>query len=140
MIVMFQNVTPEELQRATEGIKGMTMTPERRAEYAQRFREKHLLDAMESLGNAIESLTEEEENQPLWEQVGVAREMIRAKLQTFCKHTFAEACADNDFNPRCTKCWWKATVEGHAAHRRERPLVPIPPPVRVIRNEKVIKQ
>lgn len=111
------------------------MTPERRAELNQRFREKHLLDAMDALGNAIESLTEEEENQSLWEQVGVAREMIRAKLQTFCKHTFAGACADNQYNPRCTKCWYRETPVKPLP-----PKLPVEPNVRVIRNEKVIRQ
>lgn len=83
------------------------MTPERRKEIAQRFKEKHLLDAMASLGDAIEALTEEEDYQYLWIATSATREMIRDKLQTICMHTLATPCADNQFNPRCTKCWYR---------------------------------
>lgn len=83
------------------------MNTDRRAELNQRFREKHILDAMEDLGNAIESLTEEEENYPLWTAVSHCRDLCREHLQTFCKHEFATPHADNQFNPRCKKCWYR---------------------------------
>lgn len=84
------------------------MTPDRREELNQRFREKHLLDAMEDLGNAIESLTEEDENHDLWIAVGACRDMIRGRLQTFCKHDWIPESAANGWRSKCRKCWLEA--------------------------------